>query len=201
MLFRCLALTLLTLTTPLCLADAAPVIAVCVACHGQHAEGNPALQAPALAGQSSSYIARQLMHFKSGLRGGEGSDQYSQQMRGMAATLADEAAIQVVSEHLASLPRTTPAATISGDADAGYKQYNMKCGACHSAKAEGNEALNAPMLSHVGDAYLARQFEQFRSGSRGTAKDDKYGRQMRMMATTVSDSEFIDILAYLNTLQ
>jgi len=173
----------------------------CAACHGQQAEGMPAMHAPALAGQSASYLARQLGHFKDGLRGTDSADTYGQQMRAMAAILPNQAAIEAVSSYIASLPRTAPAATLSGNADAGYKQYNMKCGACHGAKAEGNEALNAPALAGVGDAYLLRQFAAFKAGHRGAEQADKYGRQMRMMVNTVTEQELIDLLSYLNTLK
>ena len=36
----------------------------CVACHGAKAEGNSALQAPALAGQQADYLQRQLTQFR-----------------------------------------------------------------------------------------------------------------------------------------
>ena len=36
----------------------------CIACHGANAEGNAALLAPGLAGQSESYLVRQLWDFK-----------------------------------------------------------------------------------------------------------------------------------------
>lgn len=181
--------------------DGKALYSTCAACHGQQAEGVPAMHAPALAGQSASYLARQLMHFKNGLRGSDSADIYGQQMRGMAATLPDQAAIDAVSSYIAALPRTAPTATLTGNTDAGYKQYNMKCGACHGGKAEGNEALNAPALAGVGDAYLQHQFAAFKAGHRGTAQADKYGRQMAMMVNTVTEQELIDLLSYINTLK
>ena len=173
----------------------------CSACHGANGEGNAAMHAPALAGQSASYIARQLDHFKRGVRGNDVGDPYGPQMKAMAALLPDQAAIDAVAQYAAAMPRTSPAATIEGDVNAGYKQYNMKCGACHSADAKGNEGLSAPALVGVGDAYLLRQMTHFRSGQRGTDASDKYGRQMRMMANTVTDQEITDLLSYLNSLK
>lgn len=171
----------------------------CAACHGSQAQGNPALNAPALAGQSTGYLARQLKHFKEGIRGVE-DDSLGQQMRPMAALLADDAAIGAVSDYLAGLPRQPQTATVQGNAEVGYKQYNMKCGACHGPKAEGNASLQAPALAGLDDAYLARQYRNFQQGLRGANSADRFGRQMKMMATTLSDQELQDLLAYLNTL-
>jgi len=52
----------------------------CSACHGDKAQGNDVLGSPSLTGQSESYILRQLKNFSTGVRGGEGSAPYSQQM-------------------------------------------------------------------------------------------------------------------------
>ncbi len=41
----------------------------CVACHGAKGEGNPAVQAPALAARSDWYLATQLANYQKGLRG------------------------------------------------------------------------------------------------------------------------------------
>ncbi|AFU98693.1 c-type cytochrome [Simiduia agarivorans] len=177
---------------------AEPAYQACAVCHGANGEGNPAMHAPALAGQSAGYLARQLQHFRSGVRGSHPQDTYGAQMKPMASTLADDAAVKRVADYLAQLPRHNTAANIEADADAGYKQYNMKCGACHGQKGVGNEALNAPALVGVGDAYLNRQMANFKAGIRGSDPKDKFGRQMKMMAATVSDAELQQILAYLN---
>ncbi len=182
------------------LTFASPHYQTCASCHGAQGEGNAAMQAPALAGQSATYIARQLNYFKSGIRGGDQSDTLAQQMRAMAGTLPGEEAVQSVSLFLANLPRTQPAATISGDGDKGYKLYNMKCGACHGPNGQGNEALKAPALAGVGDAYLARQFTLFKTGARGSQPEDKPGRQMKMMSTHLSNDDLHDVLAYINTI-
>lgn len=170
----------------------------CAVCHGDQGQGNPALQAPALAGQSADYLARQLRHFKAGLRGSENGDTLGQQMRAMAQTLASDDDVQAVSRYLAQLPRAQTEATITGNAEAGFKLYNMKCGACHGPAGQGNNALKAPALVGVGDAYLARQFAQFQSGLRGSHPQDKLGRQMKMMASHLNDRELTDVLSYLN---
>jgi cytochrome c oxidase subunit 2 len=77
--------------------------APCAACHGTSAEGNPALNAPALATRDDWYQVRQLQLFKEGLRGTHTDDVYGQQMRPMAGVLADDAAIQDVVSYIHSL--------------------------------------------------------------------------------------------------
>lgn len=174
--------------------------ATCIACHGENGEGNPALNSPGIAGQSQSYLMRQLWDFKQGNRGAKDGDTFGAQMRPMAMTLADGVAIANVAAYVASLPTTTPPETIEGDAANGEKQYISKCGACHGGQAWGNEALFTPRLTIVGDAYLIRQVQNFRSGLRGAFENAKYGQQMAMMAKTVSDEELNDIVAFLNEL-
>lgn len=175
--------------------------ATCIACHGANGEGNPALNSPGLAGQSQSYVMRQLWDFKHGNRGARPDDTIGAQMRPMAMTLADGVAIANVAAYIASLPPSTPTGrTIEGNAANGEKQYISKCGACHGGRGWGNEALFTPRLTIVGDAYLVRQVQNFKSGLRGAFENAKYGQQMAMMAKTVSDQELNDIAAFLNEL-
>lgn len=170
----------------------------CVACHGEHGEGNQALNAPGLAGQSESYLNRQLWDFKKGVRGKEPGDTAGAQMSPMAATLADGTAVADVAAYIASMPKVKPTATIEGNAENGQKQYVSKCGACHGGQGWGNEALYTPRLTVVGDWYLMRQVLNFQESMRGVHEDSKYGKQMAMMAKTVSEEELRDIAAFLN---
>jgi len=62
----------------------------CGACHGGRAEGNPALNAPRLAGLDAAYIRRQFFHFRDGLRGMDPKDVPGRQMAMMARTLPAE---------------------------------------------------------------------------------------------------------------
>ena len=50
------------------------------------------------------------------------------------------------------------------------------------------------------DSYLQTQFNNFKQGKRGYQQQDKFGRQMKMMANTLNEQELQDVLAYLNTL-
>jgi len=172
--------------------------APCAACHGPNAEGIVALNSPGLAGQSESYMIRQLWDFKKGNRGAADGDTIGAQMRPMAMTLPDGQAIANVAAYLATLPASKPQASIKGDADNGHKLYTSKCGACHGGQGWGNEALYTPKLTVIGDSYLIRQVDNFKNGLRGAHEDAHYGKQMAMMAKDVSAEELNDIAAFLN---
>jgi len=174
---------------------------VCEACHGKNAEGNKALGAPHLAGMPDWYLVRQLANFKSGLRGADPKDTFGTQMRPMAQTLADDAAVANVVAYIGSLTAPAPETTVKGDAAAGKTAY-ATCAACHGANGEGNQALNAPKLSGQHDWYLVRQLQYFKSGLRGADAKDTFGAQMRPMAATLADDAAINnVVTYIATLK
>ena len=178
-------------------ADGAKSFAPCVACHGDKGGGNPALNAPAIAGQDATYIARQLRNFRGNLRGAHKSDTFGAQMRAAVATLPDDAAIASVAAHVAALPKISAASPARGDLRNGNNLYHGKCGACHGSSAQGNPALNAPRLAGLDAAYLKRQFANFRDGMRGTDQKDLPGRQMALMARTLSsERDLDDVIAF-----
>ena len=75
----------------------------CVACHGVRAEGNVALQSPALAARSDWYLVTQLKNFRDGLRGADPRDPYGVQMRAIAASLSDDKALSDVVAYINTL--------------------------------------------------------------------------------------------------
>ncbi|MEK7258646.1 MAG: c-type cytochrome [Pseudomonadota bacterium] len=79
--------------------------AACAACHGDAAQGNEALGAPALAGQNDWYLVTQLKNFKAGYRGSHADDKFGAQMVPMAGALADQAAIENVVSYINTLGR------------------------------------------------------------------------------------------------
>ncbi|MGQ0833631.1 MAG: c-type cytochrome [Gammaproteobacteria bacterium] len=174
--------------------------ATCAACHGPEGQGNPALNAPKVAGLDAWYVKRQLQHFRAGVRGAHPKDQFGPQMIPFATMLADEAAIDDVAAFIDSLPDAPAAATVSGDTKRGARIYRT-CGACHGAAGQGIQATNAPRLAGVHDWYLVRQLENFRQGIRGRHVDDPYGWQMVEMAKVpIDDEEMRNVVAYINTL-
>ena len=180
-------------------ADGAQLYAPCVACHGGKAEGNPALNAPALAGQDAAYLERQLRNFRSGARGTHKSDSFGAQMRALATALANDAAVIQLASYISTLPKVSVVSPAKGNLHNGNNLYQGKCGACHGGKAEGNASLKAPRLAGLDAVYLKRQFAHFRDGVRGTDQKDLPGRQMALMAKTLAtERDLDDVIAFIH---
>jgi len=178
-----------------------PLYAVCAACHGSQAEGNPALHAPKLSGQGDWYLKRQLKYFKNGARGTHDKDVFGKMMAPMAATLADDAAIDNVVAYIKTLPDNPAPRTVTKSTTYGQKTY-VTCGACHGADGRGLQATNAPRLAGMSDWYLVTQLKNFKQGIRGAHPKDMYGPQMASMAAILADDQATnDLVAYINTLR
>jgi cytochrome c oxidase subunit 2 len=176
-----------------------PLYAVCAACHGVQAEGNPALHAPKLSGQGDWYLQRQLKNYKQGARGTHDKDVFGKMMAPMAATLADDAAIGNVSAYIKTLPDNRAPATVKGNANNGRKRY-ASCGICHGPDGRGVQQMNAPALKGMSDWYLVTQLKNFKQGVRGAHPQDMYGPQMALMAAILHDDQAVDdLVAYINT--
>jgi cytochrome c553 len=76
---------------------------MCGACHGPAAEGNPALNSPALAGADDWYLLGQLTAFREGKRGMDAGDRSGRQMRAMAGVLPNDQAVNDVVAFIASV--------------------------------------------------------------------------------------------------
>ncbi|WP_372748133.1 cytochrome c [Litorivivens sp.] len=180
-------------------SDGKALYIACQACHGPKGQGNRALNAPSLVNQSPWYLKRQMLAFMEGRRGAHPEDTFGQQMAAIAKTLPDQAAVDALVAYIDSLSGHTPERTVKGDTKKGEDYYTMVCGSCHGPKAEGNELLDSPALAGVDDWYLVRQFELFRKGIRGA--DDKYGRQMVMMAPALpTDEDVTNVVSYIQSL-
>ncbi|MDP7398315.1 MAG: c-type cytochrome [Lentisphaeria bacterium] len=79
------------------------LFATCQACHGTTGAGNELLNAPALHGQHTWYIMKQLKAFKDGVRGADPKDTIGATMRPMAMTL-DEKTMKEIAEYISTLP-------------------------------------------------------------------------------------------------
>ncbi|MDZ7870698.1 MAG: c-type cytochrome [Rheinheimera sp.] len=177
---------------------------LCHSCHQADGSGNAALLAPALAGQQQDYLLRQLQHFQSGLRGAHAKDASGAQMRAALPGDLSTDELTALAGHFAGLAAPAKTATKPAEPaqiDKGRRIYINSCGACHGAKAEGVAALKAPALHQLEPAYLTRQLEYFRTGVRGTDQTDKPGRQMAMMARTLTgEQEITQVIAYIRSL-
>jgi cytochrome c553 len=75
----------------------------CAACHGPAGRGDEALHAPALAQRTDWYLVTQLRNYRAGRRGASADDSSGQQMRALAASLPDDAAINDVVAYIDTL--------------------------------------------------------------------------------------------------
>ena len=173
----------------------------CAACHGAAGEGNRALGAPALTQLSSDYLARQLSHFLSGVRGRHPDDDAGKRMALSVANLSESDIPDLAALITTELPPAQPAAAMTGDAARGEDYYVNICSACHSGNGHGNDALGAPALAGVNDWYLKSSYQSYLDGLRGTHPDDFYGAQMARLAPALAKGDDInDVIAFIATL-
>jgi cytochrome c553 len=180
-------------------ATAAADYSFCTVCHGAHGNGNPAINAPKIAGIEPWYLKRQLELFRAGSRGTQPSDRPGTEMRAIGQPL-DDVAIEAIAAYVATFDARPPPVTVTGNAKRGRSLYTS-CSGCHGPRGEGNSALNAPALAGQTDWYLVTQIERFRAGERGFAPEDVFGNQMRAAAAMLPDTGAVnDVVAYINTL-
>ena len=169
----------------------------CIACHGDAGQGVVTFGAPALAGQDEAYLSRQLKNFRDGVRGAVAGDAQGMQMSAMSESLSD-GDISALSAYLSALSRA-PATVVEGDLKNGMTIYQGNCGACHGSAGEGNPSLNAPALAWLDGEYIQRQINNFQRGLRGNHREDRYGRQMNLMAKGINSQDVDDITAYMQS--
>ena len=167
--------------------------ATCVACHG--VDGNSAVPMyPSIAGQSASYIAKQLADFKSGLR-------VDPVMAGMVAALTEEDM-----KDLGAYFAVQAAKAGSGETNAeGHKLYFggdsakgiTACIACHGVKGKGMQQAAFPAVAAQSKDYLKKQLTSFRDGSR--ANDNS--SIMRNIAIKLSDAQIDALAQYMSGLK
>lgn len=174
--------------------------ATCKTCHGDAAQGNQQLNAPALANSDSWYLHRQLKNFQNGLRGYLAEDTSGLQMSAMAKTLKDSIAVADVVAFIKTMPEVVLTATIKGDIKKGERAYQSTCGSCHGSGAKGNEKMNAPRLNGLDDWYIKQQISKFKTSVRGAHPADTYGAQMVPMMTLLADEQAVDdVIAYIRS--
>lgn len=195
------------------------VLLVCQGCHGENLSGQAKLNTPALAGQSLNYLNRQMTKFQQGLRGRNEKDSTGQQMAEIAITLNNSDSLLEINQYISKLPFRAETMAITDQAKRnippdnveknlaikamqlrqGSNYYQGKCGACHGGSAEGNEKMFAPRLNNLSTTYLLKQMKNFSDGIRGDHTDDKYGRQMAMMAKTSTGQELSNIILFIKS--
>lgn len=174
----------------------------CLTCHGSVGQGNPAVDAPVLAGIEPWYLLNQLSAFRVNWRGIHPDDLLGMEMHSAAKALRVNE-LPKVTAYIAALVPVTASIRVKpeamGNATAGKLLYQA-CAACHGAGAEGQFNLQAPALAYQYDSYLVRQLRHFRDGVRGSAAGDTRGASMAAAAQGLSDDDIHNIVAYIRSL-
>lgn len=170
----------------------------CAGCHGDSAQGRPAMHAPNLTGLGSAYLLRELRNFRAGIRG-NASDTYGYMMIGRARALPGDLGLRDVAAYISSLPLHRSPSSSLGDPERGGQLYGTHCAACHGAHAEGNPSLAAPPLRQQDERYMWTQLTHFRSGIRGSNAADIKGKQMAAAVKPLRPQDLKDILAFIKS--
>lgn len=173
---------------------------LCSSCHGKDGGGNEELKAPPIAGLPDWYIKHQLEKFRAGFRGAHPKDIIGLHMRPIGRVL-DDADLAMTATYVSAMPIVKQPSTIKGNLVKGEATFQT-CLACHGAKAEGNQQLNAPPIVQSADWYLRDQLIKFKAGIRGgNPTQDPIGSGMQAISTILDDEAMKNVVAYINTLK
>ncbi len=167
--------------------------AMCASCHG--VDGNSVVPMyPSLAGQSASYLAKQLADFKS-------NDRVDPVMAGMVAALTAEDMNDLAAYFAVQAPKAG-----TGEAnEAGHKLYFggeanrgiTACVACHGVNGKGMAQAGFPAVASQNKDYLKKQLTSFRDASRGNDNN----QIMRNIAIKLSDAQIEELAQYMSSLK
>ena len=107
-------------------------------------------------------------------------------MAPMAATLADDAAIDNVVAYIETLPDKPAPATVDRRCERSVAGFMTTCGACHGANGRGIQATNAPRLKGMSDWYLVTQLRNFSRGCAAATPKTCTDPQMALMAAILA---------------
>ena len=168
--------------------------AICATCHG--AEGNSELSMnPKLAGQNATYITKQLMDYKSGVRS-------NQTMSAMVLNLSEQDMLDIsawYSSQQVTLQGADPKFVELGESlyRAGNKELAVAaCSACHSPTGRGNAPAGFPSLGGQHAEYTLQQLKDFRAGVRQNDESS----MMRIVVERLTDRELEALASYVSGL-
>lgn len=178
--------------------------ATCVACHGP--DGNSiAPTFPNLAGQSESYLYKQLVDFKAGKR-------KDATMDAMILPLDDQS-MQDISAYFAT-QKLKPGQADPSLVDAGRGIYKggiaeidtPACMACHGPAGNGNPGAGYPQLSSQKSTYIEKQLKDFRTAAQNPddatlGRTNDASKMMRNAVKRMSDPEIKAVAQYIQGLQ
>ena len=169
----------------------------CIACHGQHGEGNASAGYPYLAGLPADYLQSQLHAFSNGKRN-------NAVMKPIAGKLSDDE-ISAVANYYASLslPEKTRSAADSASSSSRGVSLATKgkwgsgvpaCFQCHGEQGQGI-APHFPPIAGQSYTYIKNQLQDWQSGKR---QNDPLGL-MQAVAKALDPQEIEQVAHYLST--
>jgi len=174
--------------------------AMCAACHG--VDGNSLVPMyPSLAGQSASYVAKQLADFKAGATSGGKTGRVDPVMGGMTMALNEQDMRDLGAYFSSQKLKTAGGETnkvghslyFGGDVERGI----TACVACHSADGQGMSQAGFPALAGQSATYLKSQLEKFRDGTRSNDKNS----MMQNIAFTLEDADIDALVQYMTSIK
>jgi cytochrome c553 len=149
--------------------------ASCAGCHGdQGVSGSPAT--PSLAGQDAQYIAAALQAYKGGSRN-------DATMRGIAASLDDQAMKNLAAYYAVQAPE---APKVRKPLTA--EEWAQRCDRCHGVNGNSTDP-RLPMLASQRADYLINALQGYRAGTRKS-------REMAAMSDGLSEDDLGNLAAY-----
>ncbi len=183
---------------------------VCAGCHGEFGQGGKQGEYPRLAGQSPSFVARQLHLFRDRKRPNLAMVEYVDDRQMPDEDIRDISAYLAVIETPTRVPKTAgdfnameflllsrrvlniPRAP--GDVEAGEKIYKKECRSCHGKQGWGRQDKAVPMIAGQYTNYLWRQVDKYLNGIRIHDEDEADDELLR----DFSREQIADIFAYLS---
>jgi cytochrome c553 len=165
---------------------------LCATCHSGDGSGGLKGDAPVLAHQHRSVLARQLVDFRHGKR-------LDPRMEGMASKhhLATTQDMADVVGYISQLPPPKTNALGDGRLVAqGAQVYAAQCSACHGRAAEGDDRSMTPRLAGQNYNYLLRQMYGAADGRR-----TNLGAEHMALLKRLEPADFLGISDYLSRLR
>ena len=164
---------------------------LCASCHSADGSGGLKGDAPVLAHQHRSVLAKQLVDFRHGRR-------LDPRMEGMATKhhLATTQDMADVVSYISGLP--APNANALGDGRLvaqGAQIYAAQCSACHGRDAQGDDRSMTPRLAGQNYNYLLRQIYAAIDGRRSNV-----GTEHVALLKRLDTADFLGVSDYLSRL-
>jgi cytochrome c553 len=164
---------------------------LCATCHSADGSGGLKGDAPVIAHQHHSVLAKQLVDFRNGRR----SDA---RMEGMAKKhhLATTQDVADVIAYVSGLPAPNPKALGDGRLVAqGAQLYAAQCASCHGHEAQGDDHSMTPRLAGQNYNYLLRQLYSAADGRRSNL-----GAEHAALLKGLAPADFMGVSDYLSRL-